>query len=155
MKKIPLTQNQEALVDDADYEWLNQWKWCAYWNPCTGSYYAVRGTRLANRKGIAFRMHREILGLKHGDKRQGDHINHDTLDNRRENLRIVTHQENAFNIRCRGYCKPKATRRVRAYIKVDGHAIHLGYFDTAEEAKVARQVAKGRYHHIGKANGDV
>jgi hypothetical protein len=33
MKLIPLTQGKHAKVSDKDYKWLNQWKWCAYYNP--------------------------------------------------------------------------------------------------------------------------
>ena len=40
MKKILLTQNQVALVDDQDYDWLNQWKWCAIQGRYT--FYAMR-----------------------------------------------------------------------------------------------------------------
>ena len=99
MKKIPLTQGQVALVDDADYEWLSRWKWCAMWCSSTDSFYAVRHIRLPNGKWTTLRMHRAILGLERGDSRQVDHENHDTLDERRENLRIVTHQENQWNQR--------------------------------------------------------
>jgi hypothetical protein len=42
-------------------------------------------------------MHRVILGLKYGDPLQGDHINGDRLDNRRENLRACTQAQNAQN----------------------------------------------------------
>ena len=43
MRAIPLTQGQWALVDDADYEWLMQYEWCAQWDKDTRSFYAVRG----------------------------------------------------------------------------------------------------------------
>ncbi len=82
MKKIPLTQGQVALVDDADYEWLSRWKWCAMWCSSTDSFYAVRHIRLPNGKWTTLRMHRAILGLKRGDSRQVDRIQLDLSQKR-------------------------------------------------------------------------
>jgi len=97
MKQITLTQGQYAIVDDWNYEWLNQWKWCAGWAKNTKSYYAMRRAKGEFDRYYIIRMHREILGLKKGDRRQADHINHNTLDNRESNLRIVNNQQNCFN----------------------------------------------------------
>ena len=99
MKKIFLTQGQFTIVDDADYEWLNQWTWCAHYNVDNDSYYAERHEKLPNGKTVNVLMHRQVLGLEYGDKRQGDHIHHDTLDNRRSELRIVTHRQNVSNVK--------------------------------------------------------
>jgi hypothetical protein len=44
-------------------------------------------------------MHRFILGLQPGDKRQGDHINGNSLNNQRCNLRIATNSQNGANAR--------------------------------------------------------
>ena len=96
MKKIELTQDQYAIVDDADYDWLNQWKWFAYKHR-RGNFYAARMSPTKNGSRFYIRMSREILGLEHNDKRQGDHIHHNTLDNRRANLRICTNAENLKN----------------------------------------------------------
>lgn len=66
MKKIQLTQGKEALVDDQDYEWLNQWKWC-----CSANDYAVR--RLPKTEhGQKIWMHRLILDAP--PDKQVDHI---------------------------------------------------------------------------------
>ena len=97
IKKIPLTQGQFAIVDNKDFEWLNQYKWFAIWEPHTQSFYAVRHSKSINGKRYMIYMSREILGLKCGDKRQADHINHQTLYNCRANLRIVTLQQNLWN----------------------------------------------------------
>ena len=52
MKLISLTQGQFAKVDDEDFEWLNQWKWCAAYKKSTNSYYAIRTDVFNNRKNI-------------------------------------------------------------------------------------------------------
>ena len=87
MKQIKLTQNKVALVDDADHDWLSQWKWYAV-KDYSGDFYATRNSSWKAGKQHTIRMHRQILGLERGDKRISDHINHSTLDNCRSNLRI-------------------------------------------------------------------
>jgi len=143
MKVIYLTQGQFALVDDEDYEWLNQWKWYAAWYPCTKSYYAQRAESKPGGGECTVRMHRLILGLRHGDKREVDHIHHDTLDNRRSQLRIVTHQQNAFNLRdVKGYILRKTSGKFQAQIRLNGKYRHLGSYDTAKQASTAYLEAK-------------
>jgi DNA-binding XRE family transcriptional regulator len=81
MKEIPLSQGLVALVDDEDYEWLNQWKWSAAITHCSGreTKYAVCS------RGI---MHRLIIDAPSGVGTK--HINHNTLDNQRDNLCLAT-----------------------------------------------------------------
>lgn len=134
---IPLTQGQWAIVDVADFEWLNQYKWCAAWDSHTKGYYAMRRC-----KGRIVRMHRIILGLDFGDKRKGDHINLETLDNRRSNLRIATNSQNGCNSGMKstnstgfkGVDFEKRRGLYRAYIQKDGKLKFLGYKSTAEAA---------------------
>ena len=140
-RRIPLTQGQFALVDVSDYEWLMQWKWFAHWEPTLQSYRAVRQMKLTDNKQTAVYMHREILGLKRGDKRKGDHWNHDTLDNRRSNLRIASNAQNCMNRRKRRDSHQPAkgveklpSGRYRAQIFTGGKNIHLGVRNTVEEA---------------------
>src|SRR3972149_1797522 len=93
-KIINLTKNMIAIVDEEDYEWLNQYKWCVAKgsdNKC----YAVR--RNKNLKPNKIRMHREIMNLQHDNNLEVDHINGDTLDNRKSNLRICIHKDNLSN----------------------------------------------------------
>lgn len=94
MKEIQLTQGQVALVDDSDYEELGKYKWYAQKRYKTKNFDAVRNGRFH-----VISMQRQILGLELGDKRQGDHINRNPLDNRRSNLRIATASENMRNRR--------------------------------------------------------
>ena len=146
MKRIPLTKGQFALVDDDDFDKLSQHKWRAQWNPDIHSYYAVRSIRLPNGKQTAELMHRRILGLERGDRRQGDHINHATLDNRRSNIRSVTQSENQHNRRAKGYCWHKAKQKYQAKLMIHGVNKFVGLFDTPQEARTAYLAAKAVLH---------
>lgn len=140
---IKITQGQFAKVSWEDYDWLMQWKWFATWNKSIGSFYACRTEYSTGNRRIW--MHRALLGLEYGDKRQGDHKNHDTLDNRRDNLRIASPLQNSYNKRLskrstsgyKGASLHKATGRWRSYIVVNGKLKSLGYFTTPEEAHAA------------------
>lgn len=106
MRKIQLTRGKVALVDDVDYEWLNQWKWCA--ETRGGIWYAKRSERVNGKKRSVL-MHRVILGLEYGNKLMGDHKNHNGLDNRRDNIRTATYPQNSANKR--KHYKSKYTSR--------------------------------------------
>src|SRR5882762_1985840 len=84
---IPLTQGQNAIVDAADFEWLSKWNWQAQWDEHTKGFYARR----ALYGGGAVIMHRLIYK---SPCKQVDHKNHNTLDNRKLNLRGCNQQEN-------------------------------------------------------------
>ena len=145
MKKIKLTQGQCALVDDADFEMLSQYKW--YANLMLPGYYAV--TRIAkDGKQKKTTMNRLIMKTPKG--MHTDHINGDTLDNRRSNLRICTNAENLINSYrhrsgelmggvhkvVRRY-KTKTSIRYEARRRIDGKRYHIGTYPTAELAHKA------------------
>lgn len=139
---IKLTQGQFAIIDNKNYKRLNQWKWYAAWHKNVQSYYAVR-TKRKRGKQYTVSMAREILGLVEEDKQQADHINHNTLDNRESNLRIVTNQQNHFNQKdVKGYYWNKVIKKYRAQIHVNGKQIPLGYYATTKEAHSAYLGAK-------------
>ncbi len=160
MKEIPLTKGQFATVDDADYEWLNKWKWHAWWSNTTLSFYAVRTTPKIDGKRLTVRMHREVLGLPwKGRSEQTDHIDHNTLDNRRENLRVVTCQQNNTNRRKRtdntsgvkGVYWRKETGKYRVQIQVGGRKIMLGQYPTLEEAaRVSHQAILNHHSEFAR-----
>jgi hypothetical protein len=152
---IELTKGCRALVDAEDYERLNAFKWYAHKHR-DGSMYAVRMTRIEGKQHTV-QMHREILGLTRGDKRKGDHENGDTLDNRRENLRVATNAQNGAN-RVRldprnasgflGVTWHKTHQKWAASIKVNGTSRHLGYFTDPKEAAQAYNIAAQK--HFGE-----
>jgi hypothetical protein len=119
---------------------LTQWNWGAGWVPSVHNFYASRGG-WENGKKRYILMHRVILDILDSPLK-GDHKNHDTLDNRRENLRIATVHQNNQNSRrirptisgLRGARFDKSVGRYRCEIGFNGEKIYLGYFDTAEEA---------------------
>lgn len=140
---IQLTQNQTALVDERDWRRLRKHRWQALRNHAK-SFYAVRKVLLPNGKQVVQYMHREILGLKYGDGLQVDHENHKSLDNRRDNLRIVTNRQNHENRRRHsqygvGVQKLKGTGRFMAHSQIDGRRRHIGTFSTVEDAARARK----------------
>ena len=140
MIEIPLTHGQVALIDDEDYDLVSQYKWHAYWDPSTKSFYAKTGIRKPDGKQTSLRMHRLIMKAKKGE--QVDHINHDTLDNQKENLRLCTNSQNQHNrgrksnntSGCKGVDWYKASGKWRAQIALNGKVMHLGYFAIKQEA---------------------
>lgn len=137
----------QAIVDD-EFAYLAQWRWTlSEWGYASRSAYRPIGRRYQ-----CF-MHRLILGLERGDSRVTDHINHDKLDNRRENLRAVTNQQNQQNRAgarvgtasgLRGVCK-SAGGKWRAYC---GNKC-VGLFATKEEAAHVAAVARAKAGYLG------
>lgn len=142
--EIPLSYGQTAVVDAKDADWLSGWKWSA--SACqVGRFVAVRNGEVKPGLFRTIYMAREILGLKYGDPLQADHINHDLLDNRRSNLRIVTGTQNKENQPSRGgtsrfvgvtYDRHRSLWR--AQIQLSGEMINLGRFEEEEDAARAR-----------------
>lgn len=147
MSEIELTQGQVALVDATDYFWLNKYKWYAQYNSCTYSYYAAKQKRKLNGKQIAQYMHRVILNAP--PNKQVDHINHNTLDNRKQNLRICTRSQNQMNrtpsentsSKYKGVHWCKQGKKWRAQIQINGKRLSLGLYKTEIEASCAYNVA--------------
>lgn len=150
-KLIPLTQGQFAIVDDEDYDWLMQWKWRA--KPIKSGrnkYYATRRVGPAS-----IFMHRVVNNTPAG--LGTDHINGNSLDNRRHNLRSATVAQNARNVpKCmhdklsqfKGITYDKRRNRWIARIKVNRTAVNLGSFATQEAA--ARAYDQAAKQHFGE-----
>ena len=149
MKKIPLTQGQYALVDDEDYERVNQFKWYAHFSHRTNSFYATRKTKRPNQTQIY--MHRVIMNTS--NSMLCDHVNHNTLDNRKHNLRNCTIAQNLMNRGIQSNNKlgvknvhiSKNNTFVVA-IQANNKRVFNKRFATLEEAIEARDEAIKKYH---------
>tara|TARA_B110000285_G_C14523148_1_gene337477 strand:+ start:18 stop:509 length:492 start_codon:yes stop_codon:yes gene_type:complete len=75
-----------------------------------------------------------------------DHIDGDKTNNNISNLRVVTSQQNSFNTRAKGISWNKCAKKWMAQIYLNRKKIHLGYFETEEEARNAYLEAKKIYH---------
>lgn len=177
MKEIKLTQGKVTFVDDEDYEELNQYKWCAGKDPKNGAYRVTRSIVLQFKpklktKGVI--MPRVILGTT-DPKIHVDHIDGNTLNNIRANLRETTPTQNGANRRMskanrsgyRGVCFRKKAGTDRygnilpfpkkewiAQININEKRTTIGSFSTAEEAaKAFDKAAKENYGEFcGKLN---
>ena len=111
------------------------------------------GYALVTIDGATQRVHRMIWIYHNGaieDKYIIDHKDRNKSNNKIENLRKVTKQENSFNTNAKGYYYHKKLKKWRAMIGIDGVSKSLGCFETEAEAKVAYQNAKKELHKIGE-----
>lgn len=134
VRRIWLTRNHFCLVSEEDYERLNTVLW-ALSTDSSGRKYAARWVTVSKNKRKKIYMHREIAKPPR-EELWVDHWNRDGLDNRRSNLRVCSRHQNDYNKTARYEFKgvSKHGRRWRARICLDGDELHLGMFDTPEEA---------------------
>jgi hypothetical protein len=145
LNRINLTKGQSAIVDSEDFHWLNQLKWYCMATKPTHMYGARRNIKVLY-------MHRCILE-KHGidlTNKQVDHINHDTLNNRKSNLRVVSTSQNQQNARFKksksGFKGVTSTVKAwKAVIGVDGKQKHIGTFKSKHEAALAYNDAAQKF----------
>lgn len=142
MKTIPLTRGYEAIVDDEDLKLVSDFKW--HVRLCQNIPMAISNTGINMSTLFMF----PPIG-KHVD-----HINHNTLDNRRCNLRICSPSQNCMNKKKRkdsqwkykGLTKGKNDSKWMASIHENGNHHYLGRFKTQEDAAMAYNVAALKYH---------
>lgn len=146
-RQVPLTQGQHALVDDEDYDRVMQHKWHAQ-RERSGKFYAKRTVR-----DRALPLANFVLDVPRGTL--VDHINRDTLDNTRANLRVATPTVNARNrvkaigdytSRHVGVNYDTHGKRWCATISVGCRQRRQRYFKTEAEALAQRKAWEQQYY---------
>lgn len=143
-KLIPLTQNQFTIIDDEDYEKVNQYKWFALFR--NNGIVACR-KEWKNNKSKTIYLSRFIMNCP--KNKLVDHINHNTLLNCKYNLRIVTKSQNAMNSKKRKNTtskykgvtyiinKRKIIKRWIVNIRKNNKSTYIGTFNTEKEGAIA------------------
>jgi hypothetical protein len=148
MKTIPLTRGYFTKVDDDDYEKYASVRWHVC--PMKKGAKALRSTFVNGKKTTTY-LSRVIMNAPKG--KQVDHINHDTLDNRKCNLRVCTREQNNANQNIsknntsgyKGVCWHIRLNKWQAKIGVNMKRITLGSFNTKEEAALAYNKGAKKY----------
>ena len=145
----------KVQIDEEDYERVTSLKWntSLNLNPRNKRYF-IHSYKDCTGKLCNILLHRFILGLNRHDGVICDHINGDTLDNRKCNLRKCTSSGNAQNAKIsksnttgyKGVVFHKRDKKYQASITVHNKKIYLGYYNTAEEAYLAYCNASKKYH---------
>lgn len=147
MKEIELTQGKIALIDNEDYEMVSIHKW-----HYLKRYHDRPGYASTKIDGKNVSMHKFIMG--ESDGKVIDHINGDTLDNRKLNLRFCTHQQNLWNRHKRkqtqskyiGLSKGRNRKKWQVQILIDGKKKTIGQFESEEDAARAYDKVARKYY---------
>lgn len=149
-REIPLSRGMVSLVDEADFEALNAYRWLANGPHSNGKFYAHRFERIGGSRSNIY-MHRQIM--QPGVGRVVDHINGDPLDNRRANLRVSSQAFNAVNrdgvlsaTGFRGVFIDWQRRCFLASLSIEGQQQHIGRYENAREAAEAYDAAARERH---------
>lgn len=157
MKDIKLTQDKVAVVDDEDFERVNQYKWQAVKR--RNNFHAVTGS---HKYGNCMQMANFIMG-EPPNGLVWDHEDKNGLNNTKRNIRLASHSQNAVNKKAkvnsngfRGVRFDKRRRDEKYYfeqITCTRKLVHLGHFHTAEEAaKAYDQTAKRLFGKFAQLN---
>jgi hypothetical protein len=146
-KEIQLTNEIFTIVDDEDFEYLNQWKW--YLLKSKTNYYAIRTSRPENK---LIQLHRVVIQAKKGEI--VDHVNRNKLDNRKSNLRICTISQNNQNRKIsklnksgfNGVSWNSNNKKWVAQIACNNKKVHIGFFNDPIEAAKAFNEAAIKFH---------
>lgn len=145
--RIELTDNLFAVISAKDYDKVKGYSWRAGWNGAHTHVYACTNVRLATGKRYTLRMHRLLVGAKPGQT--VDHIDNDTLNNRRNNLRFVTRSQNIRNSRktrnktgYRGVSQEG--NQFCARVQINGRRVRLGWYKTASKASKVYDAEQAR-----------
>lgn len=158
MKLIPLTKGYFTKVDDDDFEKFAIYRWQAK-DTDKKNIRAIRTVYIGKKHNIA--LSRVIMNAPKGT--YVDHINHDTLDNRKSNLRFCNKSQNNYNQKLRSdnttgykgvhYIKTGNRRKRWGVIIKKNKYIFLGYYKTKEEAaKIYDKTAKKYFGEFALLN---
>lgn len=148
-----------VLIDAEDYEKVKGYRWHLLRKKAEAEnlWYFSTTTFLPylNKRASVF-LHRMIMDCKNGDGFIVDHKNHNTLDCRKENLRICTAFDNMRSVRknkrntsgYKGICQNPVTKRWLARLQIKDNKISMGTYDTPEEA--AKAYDRGALFHYGE-----
>lgn len=133
---LKLINNLQTIIDDDDFDKVAMYKWNL-----------VKGYLATRINGTFVSLHRLISNAP--NNLQVDHINGNTLDNRKCNLRFCSNQQNSFNrpknrvstSNYKGVSWFKRDNKWRARIAYNGRQIHLGYFNNEKEAAIMYNLA--------------
>lgn len=153
-KTIELNNGYFVKVDQDDYDKFNKLRWIVRNEKSVLR--AVRYFKDGSKYTVAY-LSREIMNAPKGT--MVDHINHDTLDNRKSNLRICSNHQNQANRKVVGSNNTSGYKGVglnmrcthkkwRSTIQVYGKKICLGYFESKEKAALAYNEAAKK--HLGE-----
>lgn len=134
-------KGKTVRLDEEDLPLISQYTWSI------GTHGYVQRWIHPNGKTICVLLHRELLGLRKGDRRIGDHINGNKLDNRRSNLRIVDASGSSQNVSGRGRSRyrgvyPGRSGRWQARVKFQGRMHYLGTYATEQEAAAVAEAKR-------------
>lgn len=149
MKKISLPNGLTTIVDDEYYGVLSQFKW-----RIDRYGYVRRHQTLENGKRVTQHIHRFIMGIEYGDARKVDHIDGNPLNNQKNNLRFCSSSQNMMNrgvnprnsTGLKGVSKTRDPNKWRSSISISKKTIHLGTFNSPEDAYHAYCEAAVKLH---------
>lgn len=146
----------KVLIDDEDFEKVTKLTWHTNIGCDKNRYIYFDSTKVYDpKKGWAtIRLHRLLLSIELYDKRKVDHINGNTLDNRKSNLRICTNQQNCMNSKksknnttgYKGVTYDREREMYRAQIMTNRKQKYLGLYMSPELAHIAYCEASIKYH---------
>lgn len=155
MKEIPLNHNKVALVDDEDYDRINQYHWSAQYTK--GSWRAIMSKQI-NKVQYHYNMARMVMGVTDRSIKVSP-INHNQLDCQKANLRLASHIQTCWTQRkskgpgrsssqYKGVSYSKRLDRWRAFIGVNKQTLWLGTYHT--EAEAAEMYNQAAIEHFGE-----
>ena len=158
VKKPKSNEVLKVLLDIDDLEKLKELNlpWHSGWVPNIQNYYIMATQRYKeNDKSIQKTIYLNIIATDPPEGMKVDHINHDSLDNRKRNLRVISNEENIKNRKSRnrnntsGYRNVAYLKKTQTYVvqlQIDGKCVKFGEFDDVHEAgRIANEMREKYY----------